>query len=365
MAVMAATKKRRRSEEKPNHAVNLILDHLDDIPLSGGSKDCFQKLAVTINGRTPGPTIYAQQGDTVVVEIGTPWSDGTEGVTQCPIVPGDTFTYKFVVDRAGTYIYHAHYGMQRSAGLNGMIIVSVPDGVSEPFSYDYDQSILLNDWWHKSTYEQAAGLNSVPFVWIGEPQNKIDGRIKWAMNNMSFTLPDTPYLVALKQRLHHVFTQKPAPETYDSKNFDVFGVAKNANATSGNSIYRLKFNSTIDIILQNANTMTANNSETHPWHLHGHDFWVLGYGIGKFDPMNDPKKYNLVDSIMKNTVALHRYGWTALRFRADNPGVWAFHCHIEAHFFMGMGVVFEGVEKVGRLPLSIMGCGETKRLIRH
>ncbi|KAK1301435.1 hypothetical protein QJS10_CPB12g01255 [Acorus calamus] len=197
-------------------------------------------------------------------------------------------------------------------------------------------------------------------------QNKIDGRIKWALNNMSFILPDTPYLVALKQRLHHVFNQKPAPETYDSKNFDVFGVAKNTNATSGNYIYRLKFNSTVDIILQNANTMTVNNSETHPWHLHGHDFWVLGYGIGKFDPMNDPKKYNLVDPIMKNTVPLHRYGWTALRFRADNPGVWAFHCHIDAHFFMGMGVVFEeGVEKLGRLPSSIMGCGETKRFLRH
>ncbi|KAI8004254.1 Transcriptional corepressor LEUNIG [Camellia lanceoleosa] len=32
-------------------------------------------------------------------QIGSPWSDGTEGITQCPILPGDTFVYKFVVDR--------------------------------------------------------------------------------------------------------------------------------------------------------------------------------------------------------------------------------------------------------------------------
>jgi hypothetical protein len=32
-------------------------------------------------------------------QIGTPWFDGTEGVTQCPILPGDTFVYQFVVDR--------------------------------------------------------------------------------------------------------------------------------------------------------------------------------------------------------------------------------------------------------------------------
>ncbi|KAK9990187.1 hypothetical protein SO802_025172 [Lithocarpus litseifolius] len=64
---------------------------------------------------------------------------------------------------------------------------------------------------------------------------------------------------------------------------------------------------------------------------------------------------------MKNTVPLHPYGWTALRFKADNPGAWLFHCHIEAHFYLGMGVVFEGgIDKVGELPSSIMGCGETK-----
>jgi len=74
--------------------------------------------------------------------------------------------------QAGTYLYHAHYGMQRQAGLQGMIRVSLPDGVLEPFSYDHDKSILLTDWYHKSTYEQATGLASLPFSWVGEPQVK-------------------------------------------------------------------------------------------------------------------------------------------------------------------------------------------------
>ena len=33
------------------------------------SPDCYKKLAIAINGRTPGPTILAQQGDTVIVEL--------------------------------------------------------------------------------------------------------------------------------------------------------------------------------------------------------------------------------------------------------------------------------------------------------
>jgi FtsP/CotA-like multicopper oxidase with cupredoxin domain len=192
-------------------------------------------------------------------------------------------------------------------------------------------------------------------------QNKIDGHFKWSLNNLSLILPQTPYLIALRENLTDAFVQDPPPDGYDFANYDIHSVAKNVNATSSNRIYRLRFNSTVDVILQNANSMTLNNSETHPWHLHGHDFWVLGYGTGKYNLSRDWRKYNVVNPIMKNTAPLHPYGWTALRFRADNPGVWAFHCHVESHFYMGMGVVFEeGIEKVGELPSSIRGCGESE-----
>ena len=33
------------------------------------SPDCFEKLVITINGQFPGPTIKAQQGDTIIVEL--------------------------------------------------------------------------------------------------------------------------------------------------------------------------------------------------------------------------------------------------------------------------------------------------------
>lgn len=35
----------------------------------------------------------------LMFQMGTVWSDGSEGVTQCPILPGETFMYKFVVDK--------------------------------------------------------------------------------------------------------------------------------------------------------------------------------------------------------------------------------------------------------------------------
>uniref|UniRef100_A0A0R0IQ87 L-ascorbate oxidase n=1 Tax=Glycine max TaxID=3847 RepID=A0A0R0IQ87_SOYBN len=395
------------------------------------SPDCFKKLVITINGKTPGPSIQAQEGDTIIVQvnnslvtenlsihwhgirqIGTPWFDGTEGVTQCPILPGDTFIYQFVVDRGhnmtvveadGHYVepfvvknlfiysgetYSVTVKSDQDPSRNYWITSNVvsrnrstPAGLgmfnyypnhpkrspptvppSPPAWHDVEprlaQSFSIKA---RQGYIHKPPTTSDRVIVLLNTQNNISEYRHWSVNNVSFTLPHTPYLIALKENINGAFDSTPPPDGYDFANYDIFSVASNANATSSSGIYRLKFNTTVDIILQNANTMTKTNSETHPWHLHGHDFWVLGYGKGKFDVNNDTKKYNLENPIMKNTVPVHPFGWTALRFRTDNPGVWAFHCHIESHFYMGMGVVFEeGVERVGKLPSSIMGCGQTR-----
>lgn len=166
------------------------------------SPDCYKKLALTINGMLPGPPIEAVEGDTVVVEVtnglftenvaihwhgikqkGTPWFDGTEAVTQCPIQPRETFVYTFVVDTAGTYLYHAHYGAQLGQGLYGMIRVKTRPGVVEPFNYTSDEQILLTDWYHSNSNEECVDLSSVPFVWVGEPDSiLIQGKGKFECN---------------------------------------------------------------------------------------------------------------------------------------------------------------------------------------
>ncbi|KAH9295255.1 hypothetical protein KI387_038843, partial [Taxus chinensis] len=159
--------------------------------------DCVPVNIISINGEYPGPTIRALEGDTVVVQLenlmptenvvihwhgirqkGSPWDDGTASMSQCAINAGETYYYKFVADRPGTYFYHGHYGLQRSAGFYGSLIVDASG--KEPFTYHGELSIVLNDWWHKSTYEQAVGLSSNPFVWVGEPQSLlIEGRGKY------------------------------------------------------------------------------------------------------------------------------------------------------------------------------------------
>jgi FtsP/CotA-like multicopper oxidase with cupredoxin domain len=69
----------------------------------------------------------------------------------------------------------------------------------------------------------------------------------------------------------------------------------------------------------------------HPFHLHGHYFYVLG----------KPGAPNLTDPVQKDTVNVPAGGDLAILWQATNPGRWFFHCHIEWHLATGMARVIE------------------------
>lgn len=48
--------------------------------------------------------------------------DGVNGITQCPIAPGDSFTYTFKATQYGTSWYHSHYSVQYADGLQGPLV---------------------------------------------------------------------------------------------------------------------------------------------------------------------------------------------------------------------------------------------------
>ncbi|KAJ0699995.1 putative laccase [Helianthus annuus] len=63
------------------------------------------------------------------------------------------------------------------------------------------------------------------------------------------------------------------------------------------------------------------------------NFFVLGKGLGNYNPKVDPNNFNLVDPVERNTIGVASGGWvaSAIRFRLDNPSVWFMHCRLEVH----------------------------------
>ena len=72
--------------------------------------------------------------------------------------------------------------------------------------------------------------------------------------------------------------------------------------------------------------------------LHGHAFQVIAKSF-KADFSYERLKYLSTlntNPLVRDTVNLPKFGWVALRFKADNPGIWLFHCHIQWHMEVGL-----------------------------
>ncbi|KAH9311406.1 hypothetical protein KI387_026441, partial [Taxus chinensis] len=158
-------------------------------------------------------------------------------------------------------------------------------------------------------------LNCPPFQSCGGPNNT---RFAASFNNISFVLPQTfSLLQAHYYGIHGIFARDfpdnpPVQFDYTARN-----VSRNLwSPVKDTKVKVLKYNTAVQIILQGTNIFAA---ESHPVHLHGYDFYIVGEGFGNYNPVLDPLKFNLIDPPMRNTVAVRVNGWAAIRFVADNP----------------------------------------------
>ncbi|KAH7850187.1 hypothetical protein Vadar_028980 [Vaccinium darrowii] len=183
----------------------------------------------------------------------------------------------------------------------------------------------------------TVSVNTIPC-----PDNSCAGpngtRVAASMNNISFVNPSIDILQAYYNNISGVFgDQFPHFPPYIF-NFTadypplILEVPKR-----GTEVIVVDYESTVEFVLQGTNLVAGIE---HPMHLHGYSFYVVGYGLGNYDKDKDPLTYNLVDPPLQNTVVVPRNGWTTVRFRADNPGVWFMHCHLERHLSWGMETVF-------------------------
>lgn len=183
-----------------------------DVSWVTAAPDGFSRPVIGINGKFPCPQVDVNVGDRMIVRVnnnlgnqstaihwhglhhyGTNSMDGSSGTTQCPIAPGQSFTYDFVVDSPGTYWYHAHNMGQFPDGLWGPLIVHDPN---PPFHFDEEITLTLFDWYHEQmvdlihTYQSPAGAAA-----DGSPTPSGGALMNWGKNITIPVKPNKTYLV--------------------------------------------------------------------------------------------------------------------------------------------------------------------------
>ncbi len=231
------------------------------------------------NGRTPGPTIEAVEGDRVRILVTNNlkehttihWHgillpsgmDGVGGLNQPQIKPGETFAYEFTLRQHGTHMYHPHADemVQLAVGMMGMFIIHPKDGEAKKIDRDY--AIMLHNWaLHPGTSRPDPSV-----------MTEFD---LWTMNSKVFPAID-PLVARSGERVR--------------------------------------------IRLGNLSMWN------HPIHLHGHQFLVTGSDGGRWpETLWRPETTEIVG-----------VGQTRdIEFVAI-PGDWAFHCHMSHHTMNAMG----------------------------
>ena len=252
------------------------------------------------NGRTPGPTIEAVEGDRVRIfvtnnlkeDTAVHWHgvilpsgmDGVKGLTQKGIPPGETFVYEFTLKQHGTQMYHSHGDemVQIGMGTMGFFIIHPKE---RSHKIDRDYAIFLNEW----------------FVDPG--------------------------------------TKRPNPNVMTDFNIFTF----NSKAFPGTAPMVAQTGERVRIRFGNV------GQESHPIHLHGHSFKTVATDGGDI-----PELAQVPDT----TVTIFPGQTRDIEFIA-NPGDWAFHCHRRHHPMNPMGHDIPNLQGVDQSALE----GKIKKLI--
>ncbi|MEU7799070.1 multicopper oxidase family protein [Micromonospora arborensis] len=355
--------------------------------------------AWAFDAQVPGPELTATVGDVVEVtlrnrDIGRGvtlhWhgydvpnsQDGVPGVTQAAVLPGQEFVYRFRADQAGTYWYHTHsvsdigvrmglYGVLvvRPGPMTGLdVTVPVHTLAGRPLPAPRTERVetgtpvrlrLINT--DSTTHRYAlAGtafrVAAIDGFDLRGPTSLVDTAVlipAGGRYDLVFNAPATPVALFVDGRVVYstgeVSTATTAWPVLDPLRY---GVASPAPWSRIDREFTLVLDRGLDLhelLPRYAHTVNGaadpdiptqvvrlgdivrftivNRSQiVHPWHLHGHHVLVLSRD-GK-PAAGSPLWLDSFD-VRPGEV------WE-VAFRADNPGMWANHCHNLAHADAGM-----------------------------
>ncbi|MGC4812151.1 multicopper oxidase family protein [Micromonospora sp. DT228] len=355
--------------------------------------------AWAFDAQVPGPELTATVGDVVEVtlrnrDIGRGvtlhWhgydvpnsQDGVPGVTQAAVLPGQEFVYRFRADQVGTYWYHTHsvsdVGVRM--GLYGVLVVRpgpvagldvtipvhtlagrpLPDARVERVAAGTPVRLRLVNTDSTTHRYAVAGsafrVAAIDGVDLRGPTSVVDTAVlipAGGRYDLVFDAPATPVALFVDGRA--VYSTGPVstpPGDWPVLDPLSYGVASAVPWSRFDRTFTLVLDRGLDLhdrLPRYAHTVNGatdpdippqvvrlgdvvrftivNRSATvHPWHLHGHHVLVLARD--RRPAAGSPLWLDSFD-VRPGEV------WE-VAFRADNPGVWANHCHNLAHADAGM-----------------------------
>ncbi|KAK7406717.1 hypothetical protein VNO78_08347 [Psophocarpus tetragonolobus] len=279
-------------------------------------------------------------------------------ISRCSIQLGSSYTYDFnVTGQRATLWWHAHILWLR-ATVYGAIVISPKPGTPFPFIQPAREfEVVLGEWWNKDVEEIEKQGNKMRLPPNTHAMEVEPGKtyllriINAALNDeLFFAIADHNLTVV---EVDAIYTKPFTIQAVLIAGSQTTNVLVHANqfAVAGYTRFALSYNKklrSLNSAQYHANVpfkVVRNLFYTVDLVL-SHIFMATTFLLLELGPVIlILAKYNLADPIKRNTVEVSAGGWTAIRFRADNPGVWFMHCHLELHTGWGLKTAYRlGVE---------------------
>ncbi|GAB4848939.1 hypothetical protein Ancab_003751 [Ancistrocladus abbreviatus] len=177
----------------------------------------------------------------------------------------------------------------------------------------------------------------------------INGKQRYAVNKVSYVNPDTPLKLADYFNIAGVFSLN-----------SIQSIPSDGSAYLATAVMPANLHEFIEIVFQN------DEYRMQSWHLDGYDFWVVGFGSGKWSPARR-KTYNLVDAPTRHTTQVYPRSWTAILVSLDNQGMWNVRSAMWATQYLGQQFylrVWNSVKSLANeydIPSNALLCGKAAK----
>lgn len=238
------------------------------------------------------------------------------------ISPGQRYSLLITMDQVDDNYFISCKHMESAGPRNGLAILNYIDGPKPSddmrFLNQEGKDTLLMDRWVVDQFSPNYSLNQTDVYKVPEDCDKefvidvfeavVGQRHVYLMNGHYFEDPVVPYFMQVKNGL---------------------------NISNPPQVFEVIEGEVVQFVFQNQRT--GDFCFSHPWHIHGHSFYVVGEGPDRYDPVKDGqriqenikngKRFQFRDSVTvyaNQTIGEETdgafCGWAAVRFAAHNPG---------------------------------------------
>ncbi|KAK8520525.1 hypothetical protein V6N12_004460 [Hibiscus sabdariffa] len=172
------------------------------------------------------------------------------------------------------------------------------------------------------------GINITRTIRLANTAEKVDGKLRYAINGVSFVEPTTPFKLAEYYGV--------ADKVFKYNNIPDEPPAQVTKVALEPIVVNITYKDFIEVIFENHETAIQS------WNVDGYAFFAVAIETGTWSP-EKRMNYNLLDAMSRHTIQVFPKSWAAVFITFDNSGMWNIRSEVWDRHYLGQQLYFSSL----------------------